>query len=160
MRTLLTLFTFLLLAGCVNVNKTIKLHEANEQTPDKVVTLFPPFQSKVAMELFINGEKAGESCGRVCPFIQPLELLPGQYRFASNNMHRDYGLEFETDIPFTKTQVFEIKVVSISPQTISFRFETLYTLEQGKSYTLQLGSTTDKEGTVRYYAWWLEVVKT
>ena len=160
MRKLLVFFAALLLCSCVNVNKTIKLFDGEHLTSEEVVTLLPPFKAKLAMELYINGEKVGESCQSICPFVQPIQILPGSHRFASNNMHRDSNLEFESEIPFDTTQVFLIEVVDISKNTISFNFETLYTLKKGKSYTLQLGGKTDSEGIFRYYAWWSEVVKT
>jgi hypothetical protein len=160
MHKILVLLLSIAITGCVNVNETIKLFDDEKLSSNDVVTLLPPFKSKLAMELYIDGEKVCNSSSKVCPFIQPIQILPGSHRFSSNNMHRDSNLAYESHIPFEETQVFLIKIVSVSGTTTSYVFETLNSLEKGKSYTLQVGSKEDSEGILRFYAWWLELTKT
>jgi len=110
------------------------------------------------MVLRVDEKIAGGSCFTNCMFRRPVQILPGQHRFASNNMHMPPIPKGQVSEPIpSSSAVAPLKMVNTSLLDVSLELDFETTLEAGKSYAMRIGHVDQAGGQREMYVWWQEI---
>lgn len=154
----------LILCSCATgPSGPVRMYQGETLSKSKVITLHPPSLEEAALVLRIDGETP-RSCWTNCMFMQSIELAPGKHKFTSDNFNISRGSTPSPIAAGSKDERLK-KLIPIQewgrhPSLFStpYKLEFEETLEEGKHYRLNIGTTTTADDWRDHMVvWWQEI---
>lgn len=153
----------LLLCSCATESGPVRMYQGETLSKSKVITLHPPSLEEAALVLRIDGETP-RSCWTNCMFMQAIELAVGKHKFTSDNFNIPRGSPPNPLAAGSKDErlkeLIPIDEWQRHPSLFStpYKFEFEETLEAGKHYRLNIGTTTTADDWRDHMViWWQEI---